>query len=88
MTELSETVKVQMKDIQHLRVCLDSADAGPSHLDMVAAAPAAASDKAGSEVAKSAMMKLFEHVLRFGRRAAPNVPHVPSPALDVEMSNV
>jgi len=43
--------------------------------------------KAGSEVAKSAKMKLFEHVLRFGRRrAAPNVPHVPSPALDVEMS--
>ena len=42
-------------------------------------------DKAGSE--KSAKMKLFEHALRFGRRrAAPNVPHVPSPALDVEMS--
>ena len=35
-------------------------------------------DKAGSEVAKSAKMKLFERVLRFGRRrAAPNVPHVP-----------
>ena len=46
-------------------------------------------DKAGSEVAKSAKMKLFEHVLRFGRRrAAPNVPHVPSPALDVEMSEI
>ena len=44
-------------------------------------------DKAGSEMAKSAKMKLFEHALRFGRRrAAPNVPHVPSPALDVEMS--
>ena len=44
-------------------------------------------DKAGSEVVKSAMMKLFEHVVRFGRRrAAPNVPHVPSPALNVEMS--
>ena len=44
-------------------------------------------DKAGSEMAKSAKMKLFEHALRFGRRrAAPNVPHVPSPALGVEMS--
>lgn len=44
-------------------------------------------DKAVSEVAKSAKMKLFEHVLRFGRRrAAPNVPHVSSPALNVEMS--
>ena len=44
-------------------------------------------DKAGSEVAKSAKMKLFEHMVRFGRRrAAKNVPHVPRPALDVEMS--
>ena len=33
-------------------------------------------------------MELFEHALRFDRRrAAPNVPHVPSPALDVEMSD-
>ena len=46
-------------------------------------------DKAGSEVVKSAKMKLFEHVVRFGRRrAAPNAPHVPSPALDVEMSEI
>jgi len=46
-------------------------------------------DKAGSEVVKSAMMKLFEHVLRVGhRRAAPDVPHVPNPALDVEMSEI
>ena len=46
-------------------------------------------DKAGSEVAKSAKMKLFEHVLRFDRRrAAPNDPHVPSSALDVEMGEI
>ena len=33
--------------------------------------------------------KLFGHVFRFGRRrAAPNVPHVPSPALNVEMSEL
>ena len=44
-------------------------------------------DKAGSEVVKSGKIKLFENVLLFGRcRAAPNVPHVPSPALNVEMS--
>ena len=44
-------------------------------------------DKAGSEVAKSAKMKLFEHFVRFGRRRASlNVPHVPSPFLNVEMS--
>ena len=44
-------------------------------------------DKAGSEVAKTAKVKLFELVLRFGRRrAAPNAPNLPSPALDVEMS--
>ena len=44
-------------------------------------------DKAGSKVAKFAKMKLFEHFVRFDRRRASlNVPHVPSPALDVEMS--
>ena len=44
-------------------------------------------DKAGSEVAKSAKMKLFEHFVRFGcRRASLNVPHVPSPFLNAEMS--
>ena len=38
-------------------------------------------------MAKTAKMKLFGHALRFGRRlAAPNVPHVPRPALNVEMS--
>ena len=35
-------MKVQMKDMQYLRVCLDAAEADPSHLDMVAAAPGAA----------------------------------------------
>jgi len=44
-------------------------------------------DKAGSEMAKSAKTKLFEHALRFGRRRASlNAPHVPSPFLNVEMS--
>ena len=44
-------------------------------------------DKAGSEVAKSAKINLFEQMLRFGRRrAVKNVLNVLSPALDVEMS--
>ena len=41
VTEVSGAVEVQIKYMQHLRVCLDAAEADPSYLDMVAAAPAA-----------------------------------------------
>ena len=63
VTELSETVKVRMKDIQHLRVCLDAAEADPSHLDMVAAAPATATVLTAEGVEAAAAMEDANHGL-------------------------
>jgi hypothetical protein len=39
---MAEVMHVQMKDLQNLRVCIEAAKEDPSHLEMVAAAPAVA----------------------------------------------
>ena len=39
VTELSETVKVQIKDMQHLRVCLDAAVHFLPHTSFIAIPP-------------------------------------------------
>ena len=63
VTELSVTVKVQMKDMQHLRVCLDAAEADPSQLNMVAAAPAAATVLTAEGAEAAAAMESANHNL-------------------------
>ena len=65
VTELSEKVKVQMKDIQHLRVCLDAPETDPSHLDMVVAAPATATVLTAEGVEAAAAMEDANHGLAY-----------------------
>ena len=62
-TEVSEKVKLQMKDMPNLRVCLDAAEADPSQLDRVAAAPAAATILTGEGAEAAAATQDANHGL-------------------------
>ena len=57
LTELPEKVKVQMKDMQNLLMCLDAAEVDPSQLEGVAAAPAAATILTGEGAGAAAAMQ-------------------------------
>ena len=72
VTELSVTVKAEMKNMRHLRVCLDAEEADPSRLNMVAAASAAATVLTAEGGGAAAAMEDANHGL-VNFKLVPNV---------------
>ena len=63
---LHAAVGVQLKDMQHLRVCLDAAEADPSHLDMMAPSSFVPTTlTAEGEQAKTAMVDANRGLVNF-----------------------